>query len=58
MSFKTIEDIFLAKTRHSISELLASLLAPCTPVEATSPTAYNPFLVEEAFKSVLTPPIQ
>jgi len=27
-SFKTIEDIFLAKTRHSMSELLANLLAP------------------------------
>ena len=28
-----------ANTRHSIRELLASRLAPCTPVQATSPTA-------------------
>ena len=42
----------------SINELLANLLAPCTPVQATSPTAYRPGKVEAACKFVATPPIQ
>ena len=29
-------------TKHSLSELEASRLAPCTPVQAHSPTAYRP----------------
>lgn len=36
----------LAKTRPSSRELLASLLAPCSPVQATSPQANRPIAAD------------
>ena len=46
-----------AKTSPSSSEFEASRLAPCTPVEATSPTAQSPRRVERPSRSVRTPPM-
>ena len=57
-SFSAMSLSLPANTRHSINELLASLLAPCTPVHATSPTAKRPGMVVAACRSVATPPIQ
>src|SRR6202041_1106285 len=45
-------------TSPSSSELLANRLAPCTPVQATSPAAYNPRSDVLPWTSVLTPPIR
>lgn len=44
------------KTIASDKELLASRLAPCTPVEETSPQANRRETVLSPFRSVLTPP--
>ncbi len=46
-----------ANTKHSLSELEASRLAPCRPVHEDSPTAYNPGNVECACRSATIPPI-
>ena len=46
------------KTSPSSSELLASRLAPCAPVHATSPAAYSPGTEVRPRRSVDTPPIQ
>ncbi len=40
----------------SVSELEASRFAPCTPVAATSPTAYSPATLVRPVMSALTPP--
>ena len=45
-------------TSPSSSELLASRLAPCAPVHATSPAAYSPGTEVRPRRSVDTPPIQ
>src|ERR1700741_1844837 len=45
------------KTRPSRRELLASRLAPCTPVAAVSPAAYKPDTEVLPQRSALTPPI-
>ena len=45
-------------TTVSRRELLARRFAPCTPVAATSPQAYNPATVVRAHSSVETPPIR
>ena len=44
-------------TNPSNNELLASRLAPCTPLQATSPAANSPGTVVAPFMSVRTPPI-
>ena len=44
------------KTMPSSSELEANRLAPCTPVQATSPTAHNPGSAVAPHRSVTTPP--
>ena len=49
--------ILLAKTRPSSRELDASRLAPCTPVQATSPQAYSPGTSVRPQMSVMTPPL-
>ena len=43
-------------TRPSSSELLASRLAPCRPVNEASPTQLSPGMVVRPFMSVVTPP--
>ena len=43
-------------TMPSSSELDASRLAPCTPVQATSPTAHSPGSAVAPPRSVTTPP--
>ena len=43
-------------TMPSSSELEASRLAPCTPVQATSPTAHSPGSAVAPHRSVTTPP--
>ena len=43
-------------TNPSSSELLASRFAPCSPVLATSPAAYNPGTSVRPCASVRTPP--
>nr|WP_234394735.1 hypothetical protein [Porphyromonas cangingivalis] len=45
-----------AKTAHSISELEANLLAPMTPVDATSPTAYKPLMEVSPSRLTFIPP--
>ena len=45
-----------AKTSPSSSELEASRLAPCTPVQAASPHAYRPGIEVRPRRSVRTPP--
>ena len=40
----------------SVSELDASRLAPCTPVDAASPTAYSPGTVVRPSMSARMPP--
>nr|BFF20157.1 hypothetical protein GCM10025730_36780 [Promicromonospora thailandica] len=45
-----------ANTMPSSSEFDASRLAPCTPVQATSPTAYRPSTDDRPSRSVTTPP--
>ena len=45
------------KTSASSSELLASRLAPCIPVEATSPQAQRPGSEVRPARSVATPPM-
>ena len=40
----------------SVTELEASLFAPCTPVEAASPTAYSPGSVVRPSRSARMPP--
>lgn len=45
-----------AKTMHSTSELLASRLAPCRPVQAVSPMANRPGRSVRPARSVSTPP--
>ena len=45
-------------TSPSSSELLARRFAPCTPVRATSPAAYNPRIELLPSRSVTTPPIR
>src|SRR5207253_393407 len=45
------------KTNPSSRELLASRLAPCTPVAAASPAAYKPGSEVRPERSVFTPPI-
>merc|ERR1711990_820368 len=42
MYFMLLTTLLLPKTRPSRRLLLASLLAPCTPVQAASPMAYKP----------------
>ena len=44
------------KTMPSSSELEARRLAPCTPVQATSPTAHRPGNAVAPHRSVTTPP--
>ena len=44
-------------TKHSVSELEASRLAPCRPVHEHSPTAYRPGSVARPSRSVAIPPI-
>ena len=44
-------------TNPSSRELLANRLAPCTPVAAVSPAAYNPGSEVRPHRSVFTPPI-
>jgi hypothetical protein len=44
-------------TSPSSNELLASRLAPCTPLHATSPAANKPGNVVAPLRSVVTPPI-
>ena len=46
-----------AEDQPSSNELLANRLAPCTPLQATSPAAYNPGNVVAPCTSVHTPPI-
>ena len=46
-----------ANTRPSSSELEASRLAPCTPVQAHSPQAYRPGTLVRPSRSVRTPPL-
>jgi len=46
-----------AHTTASVKELLASLLAPCNPVEATSPQAQRPETEVRPEPSTATPPI-
>ena len=46
-----------ANTTASSSELEASRLAPCRPVEATSPTAHRPGTLERPRASVAMPPM-
>ena len=46
------------KTNPSNNELLASRLAPCTPVQETSPTAYRLSTVVWPYVSTITPPMQ
>ena len=46
-----------AKTMPSSSEFDASRLAPCTPVQATSPAAQSPGRAVAPSRSVTTPPI-
>lgn len=46
-----------AKTMVSNSELEASLLAPCAPVQAASPQADRPASVLAPSASTFTPPI-
>ena len=46
-----------ANTRPSSRQLEASRLAPCTPVQATSPQAYRPGTVVRPARSVRTPPL-
>jgi hypothetical protein len=53
----TARPAILPKTRPSSRELLPSRLAPCRPVEATSPQAYRFSMLVRAEASVLTPPI-
>ncbi len=43
-------------TIPSSNEFDASRLAPCTPVQATSPTAHNPAIALAPSRSVTTPP--
>ncbi|HWH34217.1 MAG TPA: FAD-binding protein [Acidimicrobiales bacterium] len=45
-----------AKTIPSSRELEASRLAPCTPVQATSPQAHRPARLVAPSRSVTTPP--
>ncbi len=45
------------KTKHSLSELDASRLAPCRPVQEDSPTAYRPAERRARVRSATTPPI-
>ena len=45
-----------ANTMPSSSELDASRLAPCTPVQATSPQAHSPGRAEAPSRSVTIPP--
>src|SRR5947209_7625465 len=45
-----------AQTSASRRELLARRLAPCKPVQATSPTAYRPAISVRPSMSVMTPP--
>jgi hypothetical protein len=47
----------MPKTSPSNNELLASRLAPCTPLHATSPAAKRPGKVVAPLRSVQTPPI-
>ncbi len=44
------------KTMPSSSELEANRLAPCTPVQATSPTAHSPGSAVAPHRSATTPP--
>src|SRR5437016_5976757 len=45
------------KTKHSVRELLPSLLAPFMLTHATSPAAYSPGIPVNPCMSVCTPPI-
>jgi hypothetical protein len=62
MEWRAAQDIAatparIPNTNPSSNELLASRLAPCTPLHATSPAAKRPGNVVAPLMSVATPPI-
>ncbi len=48
--------VLRAHTEASSRELLANRLAPCRPVQATSPQAYNPGMAVRPSTPASTPP--